>query len=96
MFTNIFNKISAFFEDIFTSSDKLTISLKRDIIYSKYDSLFCDLKKANELTQLVTLRKEIQQFKQLTIDHGEEVWARQYVISLVKIWNIKYRSWKGR
>jgi hypothetical protein len=96
MFTNIFNKISAFFKNTFTSSDILTTALKREIIYSRYNSLFSDLKKAKELTQLVTLRKEIQEFKQLTIDRGEEVWARSYVISLVKIWNIKYKSWKGR
>jgi hypothetical protein len=96
MFTNILIKISAFFKNTFTSSDILTATLKREIIYSRYNSLFSDLKKAKELTQLVTLRKEIQEFKQLTIDHGEEVWARLYVISLVKIWNIKYKSWKGR
>jgi 3-deoxy-D-arabino-heptulosonate 7-phosphate (DAHP) synthase class II len=99
MFQAMFNKIRSFFKgtnSVTNGFHSYSLVLKREALKNEYSDLASELKSANDLMKLVTLRKKIQQFKQVTIDQGEEIWGRPYVTALVRVWNLKYRSWKGR
>lgn len=97
MFKKIFARVNAFFKGIFSFENSVYgTTLRREVLLFQYDEILRDLKKSTTLLELVSLKKRIQEFKQTTIEHHDEIWARQYVTVLVRVWNAKYRSWKGR
>lgn len=69
-------------------------SLRRQLLVTEYAELIAELKSADNLMQLLDIRKKIQQFQQLVLDNHEYSWGKQYIIDLHRIWKIKYTRWK--
>lgn len=69
-------------------------SLRRQLLISEYTELVVELKNANNLIQLLDIKKRIQQFQKTVLDNQEYSWGKQYIIDLHRIWKIRYTRWK--
>lgn len=92
MLKQLWNRIRGWFEDN-TENKELVY---KELMINEYKSVLYDLQQAHNLQLLMEVRKRIRNFQQLLIESKLQLWGRNYIIDLNKLWNAKFKYWKNK
>ncbi len=92
MLKQLWNRIRGWFEDN-TENKELVY---KELMINEYKSVLYDLQQAHNLQLLMEVRRRIRNFQQLLIESKLQLWGRNYIIDLNKLWNVKFKYWKNK